>query len=58
MQPEQIKALDLRLTGCDGLKQAMERVEFIKFFGGKAFRLEPECERVSDYCIEIQRRIN
>ena len=30
----------------------MERVEFIKIFFGKALRLEPECERVSEFAAD------
>ena len=52
LEPEQIKALELRLTGRDVLtilltgygKRLIYQVSF-----GRAFRLEPECERVSDF---------
>ena len=52
LEPEQIKALELRLTGGDVLtilptgygKSWIYQVSF-----GKAFHLGPECERVSDF---------
>ena len=52
MQPEQIKALELCLTGRDVrtiLPTGYGKSWINQVFFGKAFRLEPECERVSDF---------
>jgi len=57
LQPEQIKALELRLTGHDVLAMlptGYGRVNLSSILFGKALHLEPECKRVSSFAAQLQ----